>query len=167
MAQERWTWVWASMLCTALPEAATAAPIDVAFSFGQSLQLHPKPVVKAHGSALRVAPSYRLQKNLRLELGVVALVDGARQGRFDLELRPMIVLEPPRLPFYGRLTAGFVRVLSSPRVAFGAAIGSAVTLDGTRFFAEIGTLPRQGRSPLGNERLLWLIEGWVGASVPF
>ncbi len=147
--------VVAMALCL-VPMAAQAGFVLEA-SLGKGLTLDP---VEATPTNIMIAPGYGLGEVLRLELGFVASLPDV--GDFDLELRPMLVLDPPLFPLYARLILGVTSLLNDPVIAYGGAVGVGGSLFGLGVFGEIGALPR---SVAGT--FVWVVEGRVGVYYAF
>ena len=80
----------------------------------------------------------------------------------DIELRPMLVLDPPILPMYLRAIFAVTELLEDPTVAYGGALGVGGSLFGLGIFAETGVLPRSK-----NDKFFWVIEGRIGVYYSF
>ncbi len=133
-------------LVAALFTAAVAAPLPafaggiIEFSAGTGYMMSaPKGRTP---TTVMVAPGYGLGEMIRLELGVLAALGDVEGGTFDMELRPMLVLDPPLIPIYGRIIAG-VNLKEEPRqVVYGGAVGMSVSLAGIGLFGEGAYVPR-------------------------
>ncbi|MBI3178530.1 MAG: hypothetical protein HYZ27_02645 [Deltaproteobacteria bacterium] len=135
------------LLAALLLAAAVAAPLPAAaggiieFSAGTGYMVsEPKGRTP---TTVMVAPGYGLGEVLRLELGILAALGDVEGGTFDMEVRPMLVLDPPLIPVYGRLIAG-VNLKEEPRqVVYGGAIGVSASLGGIGIFGEGAYVPRR------------------------
>lgn len=146
--------------------AALAAPRParagwtVAGSAGLGVEVSPEAQVQAGN--LMGTVGYELLGMLRPELGVVGSLEAARHGRptqGGLEFRPMLVVQPPLLPVYGRLIVSGVDLFSSSRrtVAYGGALGLQLGVLGVKVFGEAGVLPRAQ-----DGRYHWILEARAG-----
>lgn len=145
----------------AMAPAARAGWI-VEGSVGKGVSVSPKPV-KATQTNLMIAPGYTLIDILRLELGVVGDLPDLKASKFDLELRPMIVVAPPIFPLYGRAIFAVTNMFhGKTTVAYGAAAGLKFGLGPVGVFAEAGFLPRSVAGTID-----WVIEGRLGANLSF
>jgi len=128
-------------LALVLTPMAAQAGFVIEGSLGYGMTV--KPEVKTEGQSLMLAPGYALLGEvLRLELGFVFNRSQLQDGDFQLQLRPMLVLDPPILPFYARAIAGFDDPFGDRQVAFGGALGVGGSLMGLGIFAEAAYLPR-------------------------
>ncbi len=143
-----------------LPTAARAGWV-IEGSIGKGAIVSPSPV-KATQSNIMIAPGFTIPF-LRFELGLVSELPDVKDKKFDLELRPMIVLAPPILPLYGRVIVAVTNLLNEKTtVAYGAAAGLKLGLGPVGVFAEAGLLPRSIES-----KVHWVIEGRLGALLQF
>jgi hypothetical protein len=96
---------------------------------------------------------------LRLEVGLLGDFADVSNARFDLQVRPMLLITAPAFPIYGRVIAGVTQLLHGPvAVAFGGAVGLRGGLDdGVAVFAEVGYVPRVDRDHIES-----VVEGRVG-----
>lgn len=79
---------------------------------------------------------------LRLDVGVVADLPDIEASRFDLQIRPSVVLELPVVPIYGRLSAGIANILHGPlSVAFGPSVGLRIGIGKVSLLGEVGYVP--------------------------
>lgn len=159
---QRSFWLIAAAVLLLSPMSAKAD-----FMFGASLGVGGtvKPSSEWEPMSLVLTPGYTLLGDiLRIELGLVTDLPAAKAHQFDFGIRPMIVLDPPVLPFYARAIFAVTSLLNSPvQFAYGGAIGVGFDLLGLGAFAEAGLLPRT-TSGGGYD---WLIEGRVGAYYVF
>ena len=111
---------------------------------------------------IMLAPGYGLGEMLRAELGIVGNMADVENSEFDLQLRPMLVIDPPIIPIYGRLVLGIFNLLSDAdtEIAYGGALGVSFSLMGLGVFGEVGYIP------VGNADTQ-LLEGRVGAYYAF
>jgi hypothetical protein len=170
--------VAAVVLGLAAPQAASAGPL-VEGSIGAGLQLTPS--VERSPVNVMVAPGWSLLDGiLKLELGLAGSLGDIQQAKFDLELRPMVVISPPILPFYVRAVFAVQNLVNGPlTAAYGGALGFSFSLLGIGLFAEAGVLPRNvkvdtvtGRTYVGSttnptrEEFRWFGEGRLGVTIP-
>ena len=140
----------------AVPLTAQAGFV-VEGSVGKGLTVDP---LDDTATNIMIAPGYGLGEILRLELGFAFNLPDV--GDFDLELRPMLVLDPPLFPVYGRLILGVTGLLSDVVIAYGGALGVGGSLFGIGAFAEVGVLPRSVA-----DTMFWVIEGRLGVYYAF
>jgi hypothetical protein len=150
----------------ALAPAAAHAGMILEGSVGKGVLVSPSPV-KATQTNLMLTPGVTFVDDiLRLELGVVGDLPDIKDSKFDLQLRPMVVVAPPILPIYGRAIFAVANVFhnngSKTLFAYGAAAGLKFGLGPIGVFAEAGFLPRSV-----NSRINWVIEGRAGVSLFF
>lgn len=158
----------AGLLAIALlvPGAANAGFI-VEASLGKGMQVAPSIDDSLQQTNLLLAVGYGLGTMLRLEAGMVMDLPQSNDGGdrdLNLRVRPMLVIDPPILPVYGRLIAGFANVIGDGPLAyeFGGAIGAGISLFGIGLFAELGLIPQAVDS-----NFAWLGEGRVGGYYAF
>ena len=90
-----------------------------------------------------------LGRLLRLDVGVIADLPDIEASRFDLQVRPSLVLELPVVPIYGRLSAGIANILHGPvSVAFGPSVGLRIGIGKVSLLAEVGYIPLYRNSSL-------------------
>jgi hypothetical protein len=159
-------WFQATLVLGLLAAAPAArAGWIVEGSLGKGVSVSPKPV-KATQTNIMIAPGYTLIDILRLELGVVGDLPDIEASKFDLQLRPMLVVAPPIFPLYGRAIFAIANVFhnNGPKtvIAYGAAAGLKFGLGPVGVFAEAGVLPRSIASKID-----WVIEGRLGANLTF
>ncbi len=124
----------------AMPMAAQAGFV-VEGSLGYGAQM--RPSFEVEGQSLMLAPGYALLGEvLRLELGLVLNRSQLDNGDFHMQLRPMLVIDPPILPFYVRGIVGFDDPFGDRQLAYGAALGVGGSVLGLGLFAEAAYLPR-------------------------
>jgi hypothetical protein len=99
---------------------------------------------------------------LKLELGVVGNLGDVKDSKFDLDLRPMVVIAPPIIPFYLRGILGVAGLVSGPEsLNYGGALGARLGALGVGAFLEAGALSR--RIKIGGEHKdAWVAEGRLG-----
>ena len=154
------SWMIVAVSLIAAPLTANAGFV-VEASIGKGLTLNPE--VTGTDLNIMIAPGYGIGEMLRLELGVVTAL-GDVSSDFDLEFRPMLVIDPPLFPLYGRLVVGVVNVANEADVAFafGGALGMSVSLGGAGIFGEAGVLPRSVA-----DQFLWVLEFRAGVYYAF
>ena len=154
----------ALVLCfLALVPAAAHAGWILEGSVGKGAVVSPSPV-KATQANLMLAPGVGLLDDiLRLEVGLVGDLPDLQASKFDLQVRPMVVVAPPVLPIYGRAILAVTNILhGKTTVAYGAAGGFKFSLGPVGVFLEAGFLPRSIAS-----RISWVIEGRAGVALFF
>ncbi len=144
-----------------LPGVAKAGFI-LESSIGKGLQVSPSVQKDLQPVNLLVAPGYGLGKMIRAELGVV--LDLPKESKdLNLRLRPMLVVDPPILPIYGRVILGVANLLDKSRAfEFGGAIGAGGSLGPVGLFGEVGVIPQAA-----SDGFVWLLEGRVGGYYAF
>jgi hypothetical protein len=128
-----------------------------------------------------VAPGWGFAGLLKLELGLLANMGDVQNSKFDLELRPMVVISPPLIPLYLRGIFAVQNFVNGPTaIAYGAALGVSFGLLGAGLFVEAGVLPRNVKvDATTNARVVgstssptkdvfrWFVEGRAGAYYDF
>jgi hypothetical protein len=158
-----------------LPRPALAGPV-LEFSIGSGAQQNPSSMERVPTN-LMLAPGWGFAGILKLELGLAANLADVQSSRFDLELRPMLVVSPPLFPLYLRGITVVQNLLNGPTTAgYGGALGMSFGLFGAGFFMEAGGLARTvtvstvtgGTSPpTSQNELRWGFEGRAGAYYSF
>ena len=146
--------------------ATAQAGFIIEGSLGSGVQVKPTPIGRIPTNIM-IAPGYGLGTLLRFELGLMGSLGDVENSKFDLQLRPMIVLSPPLIPLYARLTYAVMNLTDSDRrqQAFGGALGVDFELmDTVGIFAEVGVLPVK---PKDVTDFVWLVEGRAGAYFAF
>ena len=135
--------VLGAAVALALPASARAAGLSLAGSIGSGYRASPNS--GRINTNVMLAPGVSIiNEVLRLEVGFVGDLADVEASRFDLQVRPMAVVQLPALPIYGRLIVGATNLIHGPRAfAFGAAAGLRLALgDTASVFAEVGYVPR-------------------------
>lgn len=129
-------------------------------SLGSGVQT--KPSIQRIPTNVMVTPGYSLLGMLALQLGIVADLPDVEAGEFDLQLRPMLKIDPPVLPVYGRIILAATNLLGDgdPVMAYGGTLGVGFSLAGLGAFAELGVLPRSV-----NDEMQTLVEARIGLSL--
>jgi hypothetical protein len=157
----------ALVLCLlAVAPAAAHAGFILEGSVGKGVKVSPSPT-KATQTNLMLTPGITLLDDiLRLELGFAGDLPDIQNSKFDLQLRPMLVVAPPILPIYARAIFAVANVFhnngTKTVIAYGAAAGLKIGLGPVGVFAEAGLLPRSIASQIN-----WVIEGRLGVSLFF
>ena len=141
-----------------LVPAAAHAGFGVEASLGYGLEL--KPDVQTAGYNAMVAVGYGvLGKMLRAELGFVGAKNTTSPTSVtQLELRPMVVFDPPFLPFYLRGVGAFDHTDAGWHTAWGGFAGVGGSLFGLGIFGEVGALPQ-----FVSGQTFWIGEARLGA----
>lgn len=129
----------------------------------QGLAYQPGKLVP-QATSLHLAPGYQVLKIVRVHLGVAAGLDALQDGELRLELCPSVVVSPPILPVYARMTAGVVDILGKATFALGGALGGEWHFGDVGLFAEVGALPRRDHES-AKRPVLWVVEASGGLSV--
>jgi hypothetical protein len=156
-------WLQAALvLCLLSLAPAARAGWIIEGSVGKGAKVSPTPR-QATQTNIMIAPGVTFLSLLRLELGLLNELPDTKNSKFNLELRPMLVVAPPILPLYGRLVLGITNLIDGPTtVAWGAAGGVKIGIGPVGVFAEAGFLPRSR-----NNTLNWVIEGRLGGYIGF
>ncbi len=133
------------------------------------------------GSAERIPTNvmatvgYGFAGMLKLELGALANLGDAKASfstggnKVDWDLRPMIVLSPPLLPFYIRGIAGVTSLKVKPaKFTYGGALGVGFGLFGVGAFAEAGAMQHRYEIAVPGGTVgkdAWQLEGRLGFSI--
>lgn len=157
----KWSIVCILALLGVVPTSAHAGFI-LGASLGYGEQL--RPSVDPAGESFMLHVGYGLGEVIRLELGTVFkshfVTDKPKGEKLDLQFRPMLVIDPPILPLYGRIVAAVANVLDDVNYAFGAFIGVGGSLAGLGVFGEVGVVPLL--NPVA-----WVLEGRAGVFYAF
>ncbi len=98
----------------------------------------------------------------KLELGVVGNLGDVDNSKFDLDLRPMLVIQPPLFPFYARGIVGMSGLAEGPSaVTYGGALGVRLGALGVGAFLEAGAISRRIKVN-DKEKDAWYAEGRLG-----
>jgi hypothetical protein len=149
------------ILVLSTPIAAHAEGFSLSMSAGSGYRLSPS--AGRINTNIMVAPGFDLLGEfLRLEVGFVADLPDIRDTDFDVQLRPMAVLNLPVLPIYVRVVTGVTQLVQGPiAFAFGGAAGIDASVgESIALFAEAGFVPRADAS-----RFHSVFEGRLGVRV--
>ena len=98
---------------------------------------------------------------VRLELGVVGNLADVSHSKFDLDLRPMLMVKPPLFPLYARVIAGVSGLVEGPSAfTYGGALGVRLGL-GVGAFVEAGALAKRMKVN-AKDKDVWFAEGRLG-----
>lgn len=129
-------------LALLLGPAAARAGVVVELSAGSGFRYDPKPVERTPTNVM-IAPGYSIAGILKLELGLAANLSDVEGSKFELDLRPMVVVSPPLFPLYVRGVFGVTNLVDGPqKVTYGGALGTSFGLMGVGLFLEAGVLHR-------------------------
>jgi hypothetical protein len=143
-----------------LPAAARAGTV-IEGSVGSGLRWDPSPVERIPTNVM-LAGGYSFAGVLKLELGVVGNLADVKHSKFDLDLRPMVVLKPPVIPFYVRGILGVSGLVEGPAALnYGGALGVRLGALGVGAFLEAGALSRRVKVE-GVSKDSWVAEGRLG-----
>ncbi len=149
-----------ALVMLAGPAVARAGTI-IEGSVGSGFRWDPSPVERIPTNVM-LAAGYSFASVLKLELGVVGNLADVKHSKFDLDLRPMIVLKPPVLPFYVRGILGVSGLVEGPAALnYGGALGVRLGLLGVGAFLEAGALSRRVKFN-GENKDSWVAEGRLG-----
>lgn len=154
-------------LAAAVAAAPSPARADVVFelSVGSGARVDPKPTERIATNVM-LAGGFSFAGMLKLELGLLGDLGDVQDSKFDLSLRPMVVLSPPLFPLYVRGILAVNGLVDGPTdVGWGAALGVSFGLFGIGVFLEAGYLPQDVEvdGPSGKETVrMKLVEGRIG-----
>lgn len=151
------------IICITLPGTAKADTL-VEPSIGFGLELSPN-LGDIQDPSLMLSVGWPLLDAFQVQLGFAAAYPrngDVLPGR-QFQVRPMLVLIPPSLPFFLRAVFAITAPFSTDReVGYGGSIGWHFGIFNIRFFAEIGILPVNV-----NTTMHWLFETRTGAVFRF
>jgi hypothetical protein len=161
----------ALVLCVLAVAPAARAGWIVEGSVGKGVKVSPSPAA-ATQTNIMIAPGYTIIDILRLELGLVSDLPDIKSSKFNLQLRPMVVVAPPIFPLYGRAIFAVTNLLhGKTTIAYGAAAGLKFGVGPIGVFAEAGLLPRStdytDMAGMTSSKIDWVIEGRLGANLSF
>lgn len=156
----------AAALVLILGPAAAHAGWVIEASAGSGFRYDPSPTERTPTNVM-IAPGVSLAGMLKLELGVVGNLGDVKGSKFDLDLRPMVVISPPLFPLYVRGIFAVTNLTNGPqKIQYGGALGTSFGVMGFGAFLEAGLLPRvvEVKDAAGNksDKTYWLAEGRVG-----
>lgn len=156
----------AAALALLLGPAAASAGVVVELSAGSGLRYDPSPAERTPTN-LMIAPGVSVAGILKLELGLLGNLGDVKGSKFDLDLRPMIVVSPPFFPLYARGIFAVTNLTNGPqKIQYGGALGMSFGALGFGGFVEAGLVPRvvEVATATGKtDKTFWLAEGRVGA----
>jgi len=173
------------LLAVAAVAALAAFPRSASAGFllegSVAMAAQTSPSVERAPVNVMLAPGWGFAGMLKLELGLVGGLTDLQNSKFDLELRPMLVVAPPFVPLYLRAIFAVQNLINGPTTyAYGGALGLSFSLFGAGLFVEAGVLPRNVTvdvatnvpvvgTPTGatREEFRWFAEGRVGAAYEF
>src|SRR5688500_18131739 len=147
-----------ALALAALPVGARAALL-LESSVGVGWEVSPDDG-RQHTNVM-LAPGFLIGELLKLELGFVANLADVKGRDFDIGLRPMVVIDPPLFPLYGRAIFVVNNLSEGPvTYAYGAAVGVSMGIGPGGAFGEAGLLPRNAGGTG-----VWVLEGRTGIAV--
>ncbi|HEY6101581.1 MAG TPA: hypothetical protein VIW03_19235 [Anaeromyxobacter sp.] len=153
------------LLALLLAPATTLAKVTVELSAGSGFRYDPKPVDRTPTNVM-IAPGVSLAGILKLELGLLGNVADVKGSKFDLDLRPMVVVSPPLFPLYVRGIFAVTNLMNGPqKIQYGGALGTSFGVLGFGGFLEAGWVPRVVEVTTGTtkeDKTYWLLEGRLG-----
>lgn len=157
----------AAALALLLGPAAASAGTVIEVSAGSGFRYDPSPTERIPTN-LMIAPGFSFAGMLKLELGVVGNLGDVKGSKFDVDLRPMLVISPPLFPLYARAIFAVTDLGNGPRkIQYGGALGVSFGALGFGAFLEAGLLPRvvEVTDAAGNksDKTYWIAEGRLGA----
>lgn len=130
-------------------------------SVGSGLRWDPEPTERVPTTVMLAAGfSFPVVK---LELGALANLADVEDAKFDIDLRPMIVVKPPLFPLYFRGILSYGNLIEGPKTfGYGAALGVRIGPPiGVGAFLEAGALTKKVK--VGDvENDVWFAEGRLG-----
>lgn len=126
-------------------------------SAGSGYQVSPSVDTNRQPINLMLAGGWGFGEWIRGEVGVLAEIPDSDKYDFDLQVRPMLVIDPPIIPIYGRLIVGVADLLDDAHFAFGGMVGLGGSIGGIGLFAEAGMVPKVIDSDFN-----WILEGRAG-----
>lgn len=128
---------------TLLGTLALAVPaqagVSVAGSLGKGITTNPTAVAP---TTIMIAPGWAPIDLIRLELGIIGDLGDVREKKFNLHIRPSVIVDVPILPVYARIIIGADNLLDRTTFAYGGGVGVDIGLGPITAFAEIDVLPR-------------------------
>jgi len=129
-------------------------------SVGSGFRWQPSPVERIPTNVM-LAVGYSMPV-FKLELGAMGNLADVKHSKFDLELRPMLVVKPPVLPFYARAIVGVSGLVQKPvGFVYGAAVGVRMGVAGVGAFLEAGAVSKRLEIDDKDENV-WIAEGRLG-----
>lgn len=144
-------------LCLIAMPALAHADFILEGSAGTGYQVKPSVDTKRQPTNLMLAGGWGFGEWIRGEVGLLAEIPDNDAYEFDLQVRPMLVVDPPLLPIYGRLIVGVANLLHDVNFAFGGAVGLGGSIGGIGLFVEAGMVPR-----VVDSNFNWILEGRGG-----
>lgn len=156
----------AAALSLLLGPVAARAGVVIELSAGSGFRYDPSPVERTPTN-LMVAPGYSVAGMLKLELGLVGNLGDVKGSKFDLDLRPMVVVSPPFFPLYLRGIFAVTNLANGPqKIQYGGALGTSFGALGFGGFLEAGLVPRivevTDATGAKSDKTYWLAEGRIG-----
>lgn len=138
-----------------------ASGFVVSGSVGRGIQVSPS--VASEPWNVMITPGYGfLEDLLRIELGIAATFPDIAARNYDLQLRPMLMINPPVIPLYFKVITAVGNLTTSPDFHFGGALGLGFSLLNFSVFVEGGYIPH-----LQSGNLIHSIEPRAGVSLHF
>lgn len=157
----------ALVIAFAAPLRASAGLV-LELSAGSGARVDPTPVERIQTNVM-LTGGYALPVpfTLELQLGLLGTLEDVKESRFDLQLRPMIVVAPPMFPLYLRGVAAVTGLGNSDdqEVVIGGALGARIGLGGLGVFIEAGGIPYKVAVPTetgSRNETVWVAEGRLG-----
>lgn len=152
------TLLGAGVLAAALFVAPGSAKAD--WTLSASLGKGVSVPLQVHPTTIMVAPGYSLLDLVRVEVGLIADYDEERHYKGDIGIRPMVVVDPPLLPIYGRGILGMKNLFNGAEPEYGMMVGVSFGFLLVSVYGEVGILP-----PTGDEDVT--VEARAGAMIDF
>jgi hypothetical protein len=141
------------------PVAASAGTI-FELSVGSGVRWQPTPTERVPTSAM-LAVGYSMPV-FKFELGALVSGSDVKHYKSDVDLRPMVVVKPPGIPFYGRAIVGVSNLVNGPQAfCYGGAVGVRMGAVGVGAFLEAGAIAKRAKINDVNKDT-WIAEGRLG-----
>ncbi len=134
----------AKLLSAAVALALFVSPVTaragglIEGSLGSGLRWDPSPTERIPTTVMLTA-GYSFPM-VKLELGALAALADVDNSKFDIDLRPMLVVKPPAFPIYFRGILSWGNLIEGPKnFGYGAAVGMRFGLK-LGVFVEAGAL---------------------------
>jgi hypothetical protein len=156
----------AAALALLVGPAAARAGAVIEVSAGSGFKYDPSPTERTPTNVM-LAPGYSFAGMLKLELGLLGNLGDVKGSKFDLDLRPMLVVSPPMIPVYVRGIFAVTNLKDGPRkIQYGGALGTSFGALGFGAFLEAGLVPRVveivDAAGAKSDKTFWLAEGRLG-----
>ncbi|ACG71537.1 conserved hypothetical protein [Anaeromyxobacter sp. K] len=161
----KFAWSVLALALLGAPAAARAGGL-LELSVGSGARIDPSPTERIPTNVMLTA-GYGFADMLKLELGAVANLGDVEDSKFDIDLRPMLVVSPPLFPVYLRGIMTVNSLVEEPvKIGYGGALGVRLGVLGLGAFVEAGVLARIVEVPdaagVTHDKTFTIVEGRVG-----